>query len=75
MIERYEATPKTVVALAFIVPVIMDMGGNVGTQASMIFVRGLAVGHIDDRNAMKHIGREAIVGGLIGGLGAAAAYI
>ncbi len=66
VIEAYEDTLEAVVALAFFVPVIMDMGGNVGTQASTIFVRGLAVGHIDDRNALKHFAREGIVGLLIG---------
>ncbi|ELY56662.1 magnesium transporter [Natronolimnohabitans innermongolicus] len=78
VIEAYEDTLEAVVALAFFVPVIMDMGGNVGTQASTIFVRGLALGHIDDRNAMKHFAREGIIGLLIGliigSIGAGAAY-
>ncbi|CAI49327.1 MgtE family transport protein [Natronomonas pharaonis DSM 2160] len=78
VIEEYEATLETAVALAFFIPVIMDMGGNVGTQASTIFVRGLALGHIDDRNAMRHFAREGLIGlaiGLIiGSLGAGAAY-
>ena len=78
VIESYEETLEAVVALAFFVPVIMDMGGNVGTQASTIFVRGLALGHIDDRNAMRHFAREGLIGLLIGliigGVGAAAAY-
>ncbi|MEM4782452.1 MAG: magnesium transporter [Halalkalicoccus sp.] len=79
VIEQFEDTLEAVVALAFFVPVIMDMGGNVGTQASTIFVRGLALGHIDDRNAMRHFGREGLVGLLIGlligSVGALAAFI
>jgi len=79
VIEAYEDTLEAVVALAFFVPVIMDMGGNVGTQASTIFVRGLALGHIDDRNAMRHFAREGLIGLLIGliigGIGAGAAYV
>lgn len=79
VIEAYEDTLEAVVALAFFVPVIMDMGGNVGTQASTIFVRGLALGHIDDRNAMRHFAREGVIGLLIGliigGIGAGAAYV
>lgn len=79
VIEVYEETLDQVIALAFFIPVIMDMGGNVGTQASTIFVRGLAVGHIDDRNAVKHFMREAVVGAIIGliigALGALAAYV
>lgn len=79
VVEGYEEALGTVVALMFFVPVIMDMGGNVGTQASTIFVRGLATGHIDDTNAMRHFTREGIVGlsiGLIvGSLGATIAYV
>ncbi len=79
VIEGFEAELEAVVALAFFVPVIMDMGGNVGTQASTIFVRGLALGHIDDRNAMRHFGREGLIGLLIGliigSIGAGAAYV
>jgi magnesium transporter len=79
VIEQFEDTLEAVVALAFFVPVIMDMGGNVGTQASTIFVRGLALGHIDDRNAMRHFAREGLIGLLIGliigSIGAAAAYV
>ncbi|MEM4780256.1 MAG: magnesium transporter [Halalkalicoccus sp.] len=78
VIGYHEETLEGVVALAFFVPVIMDMGGNVGTQASTIFVRGLALGHIDDRNAMRHFAREGLIGLLIGliigSIGAAAAY-
>lgn len=79
VIEVYEETLEAVVALAFFVPVIMDMGGNVGTQASTIFVRGLALGHINKANALRHFLREGLVGLLIGlligGVGASAAYL
>jgi len=78
VIEGFEDTLEAVIVLGFFIPVIMDMGGNVGTQASTIFVRGLALGHIDDKNAMQHFAREGKVGlaiGLIiGAFGALAAY-
>ena len=61
VIEAYEDTLEAVVALAFFVPVIMDMGGNVATQGSTIFVRGLALGHINDRNAVRHFLRESFI--------------
>ncbi len=79
VIEGFEGTLEAVIVLGFFIPVIMDMGGNVGTQASTIFVRGLALGHIDDRNAIRHFRREAgvgfIIGTIIGSIGAAAAYL
>lgn len=79
VIEAFESTLNAVIALAFFLPVIMAMGGNVGTQASTIFVRGIATGHITNRNALKHFAREAVVGLLIGAavgsVGAGAAYL
>ncbi|APX97318.1 magnesium transporter [Natronorubrum daqingense] len=79
VIEGFEETLEAIIVLGFFIPVIMDMGGNVGTQASTIFVRGLAVGHIDDRNAMRHFRREAgvglTIGVIIGAIGSAAAYL
>ena len=78
VIEGFEETLDAVIVLGFFIPVIMDMGGNVGTQASTIFVRGLALGHIDDENAMRHFARETkvglVIGLIIGSIGALAAY-
>ncbi|MCS3924583.1 magnesium transporter [Methanosalsum natronophilum] len=79
VIEGYEESLQAVIALAFFLPVIMDMGGNVGTQASTIFVRGLAVGHIGDKNAIRHFleeGRMGLaIGIIIGSIAAAIAYV
>lgn len=58
---------------------IMHMGGNVGSQASTIFIRGLAVGHINNENFMKFLLSEILVGLFIGALtgllAAGAAYM
>lgn len=65
--------------LAIFVPVIMDMGGNVGTQASTIFVRGLSTGDIDDKNAIKQLLSETafgfVIGLIIGGIAAGIALL
>ena len=61
----------SVVAVAFFIPVIMDMGGNVGSQSSTIYVRGSALGHIQTNNFRKHFVKEITVGlslGLIVGV-------
>ncbi len=66
VIGQYEESLEAVVALAFFIPVIMDMGGNVGTQSSTIFVRGVALGQIEEQNVWRHVGKEGLVGALIG---------
>ncbi len=75
LIDFYEDVLEAVIVAAVFIPVLMDMGGNVGTQSSTIFARGLALGHIDTRRFFGHMGREALVGvcmglalGLIGGI-------
>ncbi|AUX09213.1 magnesium transporter MgtE [Halalkaliarchaeum desulfuricum] len=79
VIGQYEAQLEAVVALAFFIPVIMDMGGNVGTQSSTIFVRGVALGHIEEQNVWAHVLKEgtvgAIIGVIVGGIAALAAFL
>ncbi|OUJ18356.1 Mg/Co/Ni transporter MgtE [Methanonatronarchaeum thermophilum] len=79
VIGIFEETLETVVLLAIFIPVIMDMGGNVGTQSSTIFVRGVVLGHIDKTNVWKRVIKEAItgllIGILIGGIAALGAYL
>ena len=63
LVDAFEDTLAAVIALAIFIPLVMDMGGNVGTQSTTIFARGLALGHINlDRFWRKHMIRESIVG-------------
>lgn len=66
VIEYFEHALQALVILAFFIPVIMDMGGNVGTQSSTIFVRGLALGSIEPGHVKKRLLREGLVGGIMG---------
>ncbi|MCK8824006.1 magnesium transporter [Fuchsiella alkaliacetigena] len=66
VIEAFEETLESIVALAFFIPVIMDMGGNVGTQSSTIFVRGVVLGHIDIKDFTKYFVKELATGASIG---------
>jgi len=66
VIAGFEDDLETVVMLAFFIPVVMDMGGNVGTQSSTIFIRGVVLGHIDRSNVVKRITKETAVGVFIG---------
>lgn len=66
VIQRFEDTLESVVLLAFFIPMIMDSGGNVGTQSLAISVRGLALGTIQKSGFMRLIRRELTTGALIG---------
>jgi len=66
VIEFHSDILEVVVALAFFIPIIMAMGGNVGAQSSTITVRGLATGQLRLDELWKNIWTETKVGFFIG---------
>ncbi|MGD8363894.1 MAG: magnesium transporter, partial [Desulfobacterales bacterium] len=66
IIGHFESTLKQLVFLAAFIPVIMGMGGNVGTQSLTIVVRGLATDRIQLQNMGKVILKEIAIGGILG---------
>lgn len=67
-VSLFEPYLRKYVELAFFMPVIAAMGGNVGAQSTTIFVRGLALGHVDTRHFWRPLGAEVLKTGL--GIGA-----
>ena len=70
VIRQFEASLEKILALSFFFPVIMAMGGNTGTQAATVVVRGLATGDISLVNVGKRLWMEmrvAMVNGVICG--------
>jgi len=71
VINQFEHSIEKFIALAFFFPVVMAMGGNTGTQASTVAVRGLATGDISLVNVGKRLLVEmkvAMVNGFICGI-------
>jgi len=71
VIDDFSSALQTIVALSFFIPVLMDMGGNVGTQSAAIVVRSIATGELKTLSIAKNVLREAGVGiilGLVNGL-------
>lgn len=66
IIGLYENILETTLALAAFIPVIIGMGGNIGTQTSTIIVRGLATGRVNVGNNMKILFKEIRVGLILG---------
>jgi len=58
VLSRFEEQLATAIALAFFVPVITAMGGNVAIQSSAVMVRALATEQMRPRDAAARLGRE-----------------
>lgn len=74
VISGFEGGISEVPALAFFIPLITAMGGNVGVQSSAIVVQSLAKGNDQFGSILKKIGKEALVGSVNGLVLAAIIY-
>lgn len=66
LIGRFEETLDKVAILAIFIPLIAGMGGNTGTQALAVAVRGIATGEIEKQGKWKMMMREAGTGVITG---------
>jgi len=66
VIANFEQTIATIVTLAFFIPVLIDSGGNTGSQSATIITRALAVGEITPRKWVNVIRKELFVGLMLG---------
>lgn len=62
----FEGTMAKVIQLSFFMPMIFGMAGNVGSQAAMVAVRGLATGVIGIGDYVRLLIKESSVGLLVG---------
>ncbi|MCL1843793.1 MAG: magnesium transporter [Defluviitaleaceae bacterium] len=66
IIDEFEEVLEEIVAVAIFIPLIMGMSGNVGTQSSTVFARGVVLGHIQIKNFVRPFLKEIGVGFSIG---------
>jgi magnesium transporter len=66
IINQFEESLNKFVFLAAFIPVIMGMGGNIGTQSATIVVRGLATGRINTSEVWAVVLKELLVGLILG---------
>ena len=66
VIDNFEKMLENIIVLASFIPIIIGMGGNVGTQSSTIIVRGMATGRITIGNEITIILKELKVGLILG---------
>lgn len=66
IIGHFEGSISKLGYLAAFIPVIMGMGGNIGTQSSTIVVRGLATGRLQLRDIWSVVSKELAIGLILG---------
>ncbi|MDR3258984.1 MAG: magnesium transporter [Fusobacteriaceae bacterium] len=66
IIRRYEDVLQSVVVLAAFIPMLMDTGGNAGSQSSTLIIRGIALGEIGLEDVWKILWREFRVSFVVG---------
>ena len=66
VINAFQGTIEKVVALAVLMPIVASKGGIAGTKTLTVLIRGMAMGHINERNQAWLVGREAMVGAING---------
>ena len=66
ILTRYETAFAVMPILVSFVPQLMDTGGNAGSQASTMVIRGMAVGDIDLGDVLRVLWKEIRVGLICG---------
>lgn len=66
IISKYEAAFAAVPLLVSFIPMIMDTGGNCGSQSSTLIIRGLAVDELHFSDTVKVLWKELRVALLVG---------
>ncbi|MBO4327224.1 MAG: magnesium transporter, partial [Clostridia bacterium] len=66
IISSFEDALAAQVVLTAFIPMLMDTGGNSGSQASVTIIRGLSLGEIEFRDILKVIWKEIRVSVLCG---------
>jgi len=66
IIRRFQVAIEAVVALTAFIPMLMDTGGNAGSQSSVTVIRSLALGELKLTDILKVIRKELQISILVG---------
>ncbi|MFA7201262.1 MAG: magnesium transporter, partial [Bacteroidales bacterium] len=65
-LASFESIIQSVVSLVFFLPLLIDSGGNAGSQSATLMIRALAIGDVKVSDWYKLIGKEFIISFLLG---------
>lgn len=75
LMYQFESTLAKALYVAFFVPLVMAIGGNVGNQSAVVIIRGLATGEIGLLETGRRMRNELWVALLLGAVLAIAIYL
>ncbi len=76
IIAAFEETLTSMIVLAFFIPLLLDSGGNVGSQSATIIIRSMAIGDVRLGQWFRTVSKEMLVGLALGAtMGIAASVI
>lgn len=65
-ISNFQTVIQSMVSLVFFLPLLIDSGGNAGSQSATLMIRSIAVGDVKLSDWYKLIGKELLVSLLLG---------
>ncbi len=66
IITKFETRLSEIICLVSYMPMLMGTGGNTGSQASTLIIRGLAMDEVEPADALKVLWKEVRIGLVIG---------
>ena len=66
IITNFEAKLSQIICLVAYMPMLMGTGGNTGSQAATLIIRGLATGEVDTSDTLQILWKEIRIGAVIG---------
>ncbi len=66
VIAKFENVLESALALVFFLPLLIDSGGNAGSQSATLMIRALATGDVQLKDWVKLLGKEFLVSLLLG---------
>ena len=75
IIARFESVLSSMVVLTSFIPMLMDTGGNSGSQTSVMVIRNLALGEVETRDVWRVLWKELRVAVICGAILAAVNFV
>lgn len=66
VIASFENVLESMISLVFFLPLLIDSGGNAGSQSATLMIRAMAMGDVQSKDWIKLLGKEFLVSLLLG---------